>query len=92
MGPEATVYIYQNGQKIKTVSLKQNQTFTIEGVYCNTITVENGKIAVTDSDCPGMDCVHCGWISGTGRSVVCLPNGLEIRVVAGSSDVDFVVG
>ena len=84
--------IYQNGQKIKTVSLSENQTFTIEGVYCNTISVEDGKIAVTDSDCPGMDCVHCGWISGTGRSVVCLPNGLEIRVVAGSSDVDFVVG
>ena len=84
--------LYQTGQRIKTVSLSQNQTFTIEGAYCNTVTVADGKIAITDSNCPGMDCVRCGWISGTGRSVVCLPNGLEIRVVAGDSDVDFVVG
>lgn len=84
--------IYQDGKRIKSVSLSQDQTFTVEGAYSNTITVQDGKIAVTASDCPGSDCVHCGWISGTGRSIVCLPNGLEIRVVAGSSDVDFVVG
>lgn len=84
--------IYRDGELIKTVSLSRNQTFTVEGKYSNTVTVRDGKIAVTESGCPGADCVHCGWISGTGRSIVCLPNGLEIRVVAGDSDVDFVVG
>lgn len=84
--------IYQDGELIKTVSLAQNQTFTADGKYSNTVTVQDGKIAVTASDCPGEDCVHCGWISGTGRSIVCLPNGLEIRVVGGNVDVDFVVG
>ena len=38
------------------------------------------------------DCVGCGWSNATGRSIVCLPNGLEIRIVSGQSDVDFVVG
>ena len=84
--------IYQDGELIKTVSLAQNQTFTADGKYSNTVTVQDGKIAVTASDCPGEDCVHCGWISAAGRSIVCLPNGLEIRVVGGGSDVDFVVG
>ena len=84
--------IYQDGELIKTVSLAQNQTFTADGKYSNTVTIQDGKIAVTASSCPGEDCVHCGWISAAGRSIVCLPNGLEIRVVGGNSDVDFVVG
>lgn len=88
----ASAQIYQNGKLIKTVSLNKDQQFDITGQYCNTVTVQDGKIAVTDSDCPGGDCVSCGWLSSAGRSIVCLPNGLEIRVIAGKSDVDFVVG
>ena len=84
--------VYRDGELVKTVTLSQDQTFVVDGKYCNTITVRDGEIAVTASDCPGADCVHCGWISGTGRSIVCLPNGLEIRVIGGNGDVDFVVG
>lgn len=83
--------VYQNGQQVKTVSLQEDQVFTITGEYTNVITVKNGKIAVTASDCPGEDCVHCGWVESSGRSIICLPNGLEIRVIA-DGDVDFVVG
>jgi len=88
----AAAEIYQNGKLIKTVLLSAPQEFTVTGEYTATVTVRDGKIAVTQSDCPGKDCVRCGWISGTGRSIVCLPGGLEIRVVAGNPDVDFVVG
>lgn len=84
--------IYQDGQLVKTVSLWENQEFTITGQYENIIAVRDGKIAVIASDCPGEDCVRCGWVEGNGRSVVCLPNGVEIRIVAEQSDVDFVVG
>ena len=90
--PAATAQIYQGGQLIKTISLQQDQTFTVTGQYTNQITVENGTIAFTDSDCPGGDCVHSGKISHAGRSLVCLPNGVEIRVISAPSDVDFVVG
>ena len=84
--------VYQDGKLIRTVSLGEDQEFTVGGSYCNTVTVRDGKIAVTGSNCPGEDCVGCGWQGSAGRSIVCLPNGLEIRVVAGSGDVDFVVG
>lgn len=90
--PAAFAEIYQNGKLIKTVSLTEEQEFTVTGEYSNVIAVRDGKIAVINSDCPGEDCVDCGWVHTTGRSVVCLPNGLEIRVVARNSDVDFVVG
>ena len=88
----AVAEIYQDGKLIQTVSLIRDQDIPITGQYSATVSVRDGKIAVTASDCPGGDCVRCGWIDGTGRSIVCLPNGLEIRVVSGSDDVDFVVG
>jgi len=91
-GQSAYAEIYQDGQLVKTVSLSEDQEFTVTGAYTNTVTVRDGKIAVTASDCPGEDCVQCGWTENPGRSIVCLPNGLEIRLVSQGSDVDFVVG
>ena len=88
----ASAQIYRGGELLMTVCLDQPQQFPVEGDYCNIITVGNGKIAITGSDCPGQDCVHSGAIHSPGRSLVCLPNALEIRVVSGESDVDFVVG
>ena len=84
--------VYQDGKLIKTLSLDAEQDFEVEGRYRATVTVRDGRIAVTASDCPGGDCVRCGWIDGAGRSIVCLPGGLEIRVVGSDADVDFVVG
>ena len=88
----ASVEIYLNAQKIQTVDLAKDQTFTVTDRYTNEITVSNGKIAITHSDCPGEDCVHSGAIHSSGRSLVCLPNEVEVRVVNAQSDVDFVVG
>lgn len=88
----AYAQIYQNGTLIQTVSLSQDGEFTVTGTYRNTITVQDGKIAVTDSDCPGRDCVHSGFSGSAGKSIVCLPNGLEIRIVSNDDHVDFVVG
>ena len=88
----AQAEIYLNGERIETLLLSQDRELTINDQYSNTITVADGRIAITASDCPGGDCVHSGWISSSGRSIVCLPNGLEIRVIAQTGDVDFVVG
>ena len=88
----AQAQIYLNGQLVKTVSLDQDQTFVIEDHYRNEITVSGGNISITASDCPGQDCVHSGSIHAPGRVLVCLPNALEIRVISGDADVDFIVG
>lgn len=90
--PAAYAEIYRDGQLIRTVSLDRDQEFAVVGRYTNTVTVRDGKIAVTASDCPGGDCVSCGWCDSSGRSIVCLPNGVELRVVSADGDVDFVVG
>ena len=88
----AVAEIYLDGRLIRRVPLDTEGEFALSGDYTNTVTVRDGKIGITASDCPGGDCVHSGFIGTSGRSVVCLPNRLEIRVVSSAGDVDFVVG
>ena len=86
----ARVEIYQNGQLLTTLPLDTDASYTVTGAYTNTITVKDGQVAVTQSDCPGGDCMACGWSHSAGKPIVCLPNALEVRVVA-EGDVDMIV-
>lgn len=87
----AVVQVWQDGNLIRELPLNADETFEYSDEYTNLISVQNGKVSIIESDCPGADCVHSGWIRHSGRSIVCLPNRLEIRIT-GSADVDFVVG
>lgn len=84
------VQIYKDSTLIKECNLNVNETFVIEGEYVNTVTIKDGKIGITESNCPGTDCVHSGLIGTVGRSIVCLPNKVEIRIT-GEAEVDIVV-
>ena len=88
---QVTVEVYRAGELVRSCPLEREQSFDVAGDYTNTVVIRDGKVAIRSSDCPGADCVHSGWISSPGRSVVCLPNRVEIRIT-GSSEVDFVVG
>lgn len=90
--PGVRANIYQNGELVQSLPLSQDGEFTVSGAYTNIITVRDGQIAITDSTCPGGDCVRCGWLDTPGRTIVCLPNGLEIRIYGAVSGVDFAVG
>ena len=85
------VQIYQDGKLIREVPLGQDLELEIDGAYHNVIGIYDGRAAILESDCPGEDCVHSGWISRVGRSIICLPNRVEIRIT-GEAEVDFVVG
>lgn len=88
-GTGAFAQIWQDGTLIRQVPLSVDQTFQIHGTYTNTVTVSDGAIAVTHSDCPTNDCVRMGWLRD-GGAIVCLPNRVEIRLT-GDSDVDVVI-
>ena len=88
----AQVEIYKDGKLHSSYPLDADRSIDIGGEYHNTVVIEGGRVCVAQSDCPGADCVHSGSISDVGRSIVCLPNGLEIRVVGSDADVDLVVG
>lgn len=84
---QITVQIHRDGQLIKEMPLSTDSVYTVEGDYQNTVTIKDGKAAVTFSNCPGVDCVHSGWISEAGRTIVCLPNKMELRLT-GQGEID----
>ena len=82
--------VYRDGALVKEADLSVDQQFDISGDYTNTVSIAEGRASITFSDCPGSDCVHSGWIDAPGRSIVCLPNRVELRIT-GQSEVDFTV-
>ena len=84
--------ILSEGKVVQTVDLYTSATYTVtteDGGY-NVITVKDGKIAVTEADCPDHYCMMRGFCNG-GTEIVCLPNRLVIRFL-GESEIDGVVG
>ncbi len=85
--------IYSGGTLVATVDLGKEQTFTVISPDggSNTITVRQGKIAVTQASCPDQWCVRQGY-RNRGGSIVCLPNRLVITFPSGSSEIDGSLG
>ena len=80
--------ITSKGEPVKTVDLLIDQEFTVDGK--NTVTVQDGKIAVTWADCPDHYCMKRGYCD-RGTDIVCLPNRLVISFL-GEQEVDAAVG
>lgn len=87
----AVVQISQNGELMREVPLDTDQIIEIDGKYHNVLEIRDGRAMIRESDCPGRDCVHSGWIDSVGRSIICLPNRVEIRIIGTENEVDFVV-
>ena len=85
-------HIISDGEMIKTVSLHMDQEFTVTGPNGgeNTVTVRDGKIAVTAATCPDHYCMQRGFCDG-GTQIVCLPNRLVIEF-ASEQEIDGMIG
>ena len=84
--------ILSDGEVVQTVSLHADREFTVTapGGGENTVTVKDGKIAVTAATCPDHYCMQRGFCDG-GVQIVCLPNKLVIQFVA-EQEIDGVIG
>ena len=58
---------------------------------CLTVRISDGKVWVTDANCPDKTCEHTGKISRAGQSIVCLPNGVTVSI-SGEGDLSWEVG
>ena len=89
--PSGWAEVSSDGTLIRTVNLSTDQEFTVPcpGGY-NTVTVKDGKIAVTAADCPDGYCMERGFCSG-GTPIVCLPHKLVIEF-EGKQEIDGMIG
>lgn len=81
-----------DGSVIKTLDLNSGET-TIEvngyqgGV--NKVVINDGKVSMTEADCPDELCVKTGKISRVGETIVCLPHRVVVEI-KGSPDDDSI--
>ncbi len=83
--------IVQDGKTLRRIDLAQvtePYSFTVEcAAGVNTITVEPGRIRVSDADCPDKVCVAFGWLSEGSVPILCMPHRLMIRMApSGGAD------
>ncbi len=76
----AKAVVLVHGRRYETLTLDKAATFDIkwDGVHIMTVKTEPGKVRVTYSTCKAQICVHTGWISRDGQSIVCVPNQVII--------------
>ncbi|MBC7248501.1 MAG: NusG domain II-containing protein [Actinobacteria bacterium] len=81
-----------NGKEVARVSLREgDRSLTVEGFQGrSTLEVRGGRVRMVDSACPDKLCVHTGWISRPGESIVCLPNRVVIEIEGGEGEPDVV--
>lgn len=87
------VEVKVGGQTPRLFPLDKNAFVNIagKGGRCR-LQIKPGRARVVDSGCPKKLCIAQGWISGSGRSIICLPHEIIITVGAGRAQaVDAVV-
>lgn len=90
-GQAQAVKVISEGKLVDTLPLSQDTRLEIVSSRgTNVVTVQAGKVAVTQADCPDQHCVNRGFCSG-GAQIVCLPNRLVLEFV-GKQAVDGVTG
>lgn len=89
--PKKNVNIIQDGTVLYTIDLskEKDRSFIVEyNGSSNTIEIKDGRIRVSDAECPDKTCVHTGWLSSSAMPIVCLPNHLIIEYDDENSDID----
>lgn len=71
-------------------------SLAVDGIYAinggkNTIEIKDGKVRMTEADCPNHLCIRQGWASFSGQSIVCLPNELSVIITGADDAADFIL-
>ena len=76
----AVLTITVHGEEYGTYSLAEDQ-------------ISDGEVRMVQADCPDQLCMHQKAISGSGGTIVCLPNRVVLSVASDSEpEVDSITG
>lgn len=89
------VLVKTGGELYGTYDLSKDQTIKVTyNGHHNNITIKNGKVSMSFSDCRNQNCVHQGKISNTAQTIICLPNKVVVEIVDskknGGDDIDVI--
>ena len=90
-GAGQQVIVTVNGQHYGTYSLFEIQTIEIQQKnHLNKITIKDGTVQMTYSDCHNQVCVKDGKVRMANQSIVCLPNKVMVEIVGGEGELDAI--
>lgn len=90
-GAATAVRVISDGQVKQVLPLNEDTRLEIVTIHgTNVVEVKDGKVAVTQADCPDHYCMDRGYCAG-GPQIVCLPNRLVIKFL-GAQEVDGAAG
>jgi len=84
------VLIVVDGKETGTFSLDAGQTtMRFEGAKGPfVVEINDGKVRMKDSTCPGKCCVEMGWIGCEGQMICCIPNRVIIKIIGRTEGYD----
>lgn len=80
----SAVVVEVNGKQVMRLGLSADRRVTVRGWRGpSTVEVKGRRVRMLSSTCRDKICVATGWAGGPGKSIVCLPNRVVIRVSGG---------
>lgn len=82
--------IFFENNVVETIDLSKHEEndYYIDGKHGKLhIHTHDGAIAVLESNCPHQDCVHMGYVSESGKPIICAYNAVSI-IIDGNSNND----
>ena len=80
-----------NGEKFGSYHLYEDREVAIErDDHINKVTIKDGIVSMSFSNCHGQDCIHQGEISKTGETIICLPNKVVLEIIGGKAEYDTI--
>lgn len=90
-----SVVVKIDGEVTQSYSLSENVEFEIKtgknNDNINVVVIENGKVRVTEADCPDGICKEYRPISYVGQTIVCLPHKVVVEIVGENTKTDLDV-
>lgn len=77
-GTETAVYPLSEDREVEIIGGEDNE-------YRNVVVIRDGKVSVSEANCPDGICVKTRSASRAGESIVCLPHKLVIEVTGEKS-------
>jgi hypothetical protein len=85
--PPAAVSVKADGH-VRTYPLDEDREIALGHL---TVRIVDGAVWVEHADCADRTCERTGKITRAGQSIVCLPNGIVVKIV-GKSDLSWEIG
>ena len=88
--------VIRTQSEVLSYPLSSDRTIPVaSGGYTLTVEIRDGRARVRETDCPDRVCLHTGWISRKGETVICAPAAVRLTVTdpkGGADDADSVIG